>query len=414
MPDPREITDVAIDCALHQLPRPTNGWERLVTPEDLGSAVDAGSGQIGLQANVALLWYGEERTGDRRRAIAIAERTADVNVRRLFLSEPWSNIYGEAIILIWAAYVVICGRLGLVELAAKFERLLEMAFSTCALMEARITVTRPGANKWEKALTGRMVVPYAGCRSWGIQELPGSINTLWQVARGSAEPPTAGSKQYGTPGAYDDWGWLHRCQRIALELLRAIAAKYVGKTWQELLRIMPRWAARTEIQLIGYGDGSREFVLGDDETEFDDEDENGNTPARVYASIRGGRFECAPRWPNPANGLDHLRQKNVRTDIDGSPAKGWSVWSSDLGAKKSGDGFVTEIEAYRSAPVVFHVLILEGDLNWRDLLAGGIPTGQSPDETSPTPVPAPPAQPQKPPHRPRKKKWWEKLFDFLG
>ena len=58
MPAPRERTDAAIDCALHGLPEPANGWRDLLPPEDLGSMVDKGSGQIGLQALVASLHYG--------------------------------------------------------------------------------------------------------------------------------------------------------------------------------------------------------------------------------------------------------------------------------------------------------------------------------------------------------------------
>ena len=86
MPDPREITDAAIDCAIHDLPEPRHGWRAHIPPENLGAMVDAGSGQIGLQALVASLQY-----GPRPAAIRTLENYARLCPRRFMLSEPWSS-----------------------------------------------------------------------------------------------------------------------------------------------------------------------------------------------------------------------------------------------------------------------------------------------------------------------------------
>ena len=116
MPGPRETTDVAIDSALHRLPEPANGWRALVPPEDLGAMVDAGSGQITLQALVALLWYGKPQ--ERSFATRALHRYADLCWSRWMLSEPWSDIYGRAIVCCWLAVVLIAERIGDGALAA--------------------------------------------------------------------------------------------------------------------------------------------------------------------------------------------------------------------------------------------------------------------------------------------------------
>lgn len=411
-PAPREITDAAIDCAMHQMADPKNGWRELVPPVNLGAVLTNGSGQISLQAAVALLHYGEERTGDRSRAVAIATTVADLNPDRFFLSEPWSHIYGTAIISIFAAYAAIAARLGMHTLAARFRDLLERFASTAALMEARLTASRPGASKQEKQAIGSIVLLPAGCRCWGHDEFAGGFNRLWNIMRGSAEPAQVGSRAYGTPGAYDDWGWQERCWRLALDILRAAAAPFAGKSWQELLRSGKRWAARTEMQLMGWADGSRLWAMGDDEPERDDEDENGNTPGRLLGGVLAGRSVTLPEWPNPVDGLVRLRQTNCQADLDGTPMKGWELWHSHLGEKRfPGGGFVSHLAPYTASQLVFWVLIREGDQNWVDMLGGGVPLGAAPKPPEKNITPAPPVTVAKSPSkRPRRKKWWQKLF----
>ncbi|MGM8992718.1 hypothetical protein ACTFES_07265, partial [Campylobacter jejuni] len=63
-----------IDSALHGLPEPRTGWRNHLPPEDLGAMKDAGSGQITLQAIVALLWYGNP--SERARAVRTLENYA--------------------------------------------------------------------------------------------------------------------------------------------------------------------------------------------------------------------------------------------------------------------------------------------------------------------------------------------------
>lgn len=375
MPGPREITDVAIDSALHRLPEPANGWRSHVPPEDLGAMVDSGSGQITLQALVALLWYGKPK--ERAFATRALHHYADLCWSRWMLSEPWSDVYGRAILCCWVAVVLIAERLGDGALAGRFRELLGAYAATARLMEAQAD--------------GRTWLLAAGCRSWGHDVASSGLTFAWRVASGRVQPPEPGSHAYGQPGAYDDWGWLNRAERLGLSTLRAAVAGYpAGGSVESLLAAAPRWAARTEMQLLGWADGSRLWLMGDDEAALDDEDDNGNTPGWLAAGVLGGRVIVRPRWPNPVDGLERLRQVNCRADLDGAPDRGWTLWHSHLGERRgvhpaSGEpGFVSSIPAYTGAPLLFWVAILAGDRTWRQL---------HPRLATPPIAPAPPAHP---------------------
>lgn len=387
MPGPREVTDVAIDSALHRLPEPANGWRSLVPPEDLGAMVDSGSGQITLQALVALLWYGSPK--ERAFAARALHHYADLCWSRWMLSEPWSGIYGRAIVACWLAVILIAERLGDGALAARYRELLRGYCATARLMEAQAL--------------GKIWMLSAGCRSWGHAVEGHSLTTSWRVASGRAEPPGAGSPAYGQPGAYDDWGWIHRAERLGLSTLRAAAATYpAGQAIEILLGAAPRWAARTEMQLLGWADGSRLWLMGDDEAGFDDEDPNGNTPGYLAAGVLGGRLIALPRWPNPVDGSERLRQTNSRADLDGAPDLGWTLWHSHLGERRgvhaaTGEaGYVSTLAAYTASPLLFHIVILAGDRTWRQVHPrAGTPAVQpprppQPDTKPPGPQPAVP------------------------
>lgn len=377
MAAPREKTDAAIDCALHGLPEPQNGWRDHLPPEDLGAMVDSGSGQITLQGVIALLWYG--KGAERQRAIRTLENYANLCPTRFMLSEPWSLIYGKAIVCCWLAVVVIAERLGERELARKFRSLLATWSGTCALM----------------ASGGKVMA--AGCRCWGHKVTAGGWDDLWAWANGSKDPPQRGAKAYGTPGALDDWGWRTRCARIGLMTLRAEASPFLGRDWKSLVPAVPRWGARTEMQLLGWEDGSRLWIMGDDEPGFDDEDENGNTPGFLAAGVLGGKIVAIPKWPNPVDGKERLRQTNCQADIDGDPEHGWTIFHSHLGEKKIGHGYTTSLPAYTASPLAFWVLVPKGELVWSVKYPGSV---MHPHEDPPpgggiswTP--------------PRKRRWWE-------
>lgn len=383
MPGPRDITDVAIDSALHRLPEPANGWRAQVPPEDLGAMVDSGSGQITLQALIALLWYGNPK--ERAFATRALHRYADLCWSRFMLSEPWSEIYGEAIVCCWVAVVLIAQRIGDAALADRFRALLGAWAATSRLMEAT-------------AADGKTYVMAAGCRSWGHELSASGLSAIWRIASVRVDPPAPGSPAYGTPGAYDDWGWLRRCERLGLEVLRAAAAPYpAGQTIETLLAAAPRWAARTEMQLIGLGDGSRVWLMGDDESSFDDEDENGNTPGRLLAGVLGRRLIALPAWPNPVDGAERLRQTNCKADLDGTPEKGWTLWHSHLGQRRGAHpatgeaGFLSTLPPYTGAPLLFWVGILAGDRTWRQLHPHAVAPEPAPGPTPPGPAPSAPS-----------------------
>ncbi len=362
MAEPRKLTDVAIDCALHALPEPQNGWREHLPPEDLGAMKDAGSGQITLQAIVALLWYG--KGAERGRAVRTLTNYADLCPRRIGLSEPWSWIYFAAIVSNWLAVVVIAERIGERELARRFRHLLSIWAGTCALM----------------AVHG--VVLMAGCRGWGHEVHGGGWDSLWAFARGSKDPPKPGKKGYGEPGASDDWGWINRCAWIGLLELRSAATPFLGRDWSSLLPSIPRWGARTEFQLLGWEDGSRLCIMGDDESGFDDEDPNGNTPGLLAAGVLGGKIVTLPKWPNPYDGAERLRQTNCQADIDGDPAHGWTLFHSHLGEKQIGTGFTTSLPPYTASPLTFWAECPAGSTVWNIRVPGEV-------VYPPEPIPSP-------------------------
>lgn len=330
--EPRKLTDVAIDSALHQLPEPQNGWRNHLPPEDLGAMVSSGSGQITLQACIAALHY-----GDRAYAVRTLRNYAELCPRRFMLSEPWSLIYGKAIVCCWAAVVVIADRHGEHELADLFRDLISRWAGTCALMESR----------------GKVLA--AGCRGWGHEISSGGFGDLWKFARG-ATPPKPGTRAYGRAGADDDWGWLNRCAWIAWPTFTAAASPYLGRDWRSLLPSIPRWGARTDMQLLGWEDGSRLWIMEDDP--------NGNTPGLLVAGVLGGKVVALPKWPNPFDGLERLRQTKCTASVDGSPETGWTLFHSHLGEKRIGTGFTTSLPAYTASPLAFWVLVENGALVW--------------------------------------------------
>ena len=370
---PREKTDAAIDCALHGLPEPQNGWRELLPPETLGSMVDAGSGQIGLQGLVASLRY-----GPRPYAVRTLNNYADLCQSRFMLSEPWSWIYASAIVSCWAATVQIAEAIGERELARKFRRLLATWAGTCALMEVR----------------GRVLM--AGCRGWGHEIRAGGSDDLWAIAAGRKDPERAGSRKYGTPGATDNWGWIARCARVCLEIFRSEAAPYLGRDWRSLLPSVPRWGARTEFQLLGWEDGSRLCIMGDDEPGFDDEDQNSNTPGILAAGVLNSKVVVLPKWPNPYDGEERIRQTNCRADIDGDPTHGWTLFHSHLGERKLGDGYTTDLPAYAGSPLAFWVLVPAGETVWQIKYPGSVVHPPDPVPNPGPVVPAPGKKPRKP------------------
>ena len=368
--EPRKLTDVAIDCALHQLPEPQNGWRNLIPPEDLGAMKDGGSGQITLQACIAALHY-----GDRPSAVRTLRNYAALCPRRFMLSEPWSWIYGKAIVCCWAAVVVIADRHGEHELANLFRDLLSRWAGTCALMECK----------------GKVLA--AGCRGWGHEIHGGGWDDLWKWAKGSA-PPKPGTRAYGQPGASDDWGWLNRCAWIAWPTFTASASPFLGRDWRSLLPSIPRWGARTEMQLLGWEDGSRLWLMGDDEPGFDDEDANGNTPGILAAGVLNSKVIALPRWPNPFDGKERLRQTNCAADLDGDPTHGWTLFHSHLGEKKLGSGYTTSLPPYTASPLAFWVLCPQGSTVWEIKYPGSVLHPETPPAPEPgTNVPAPGKKP---------------------
>lgn len=157
-----------------------------------------------------------------------------------------------------------------------------------------------------------------------------------------------------------------------------------------------------EMQLLGWADGSRLWLMGDDEADFDDEDENGNTPGFLAAGVLGGHKVALPYWPNPVDGATRLRQTNCKADLDGSPQYGWTVMHSHLGEIQVPAGFLSKLPAYTASPLIFWQHCPAGSLEWEDKLA-----------TSPTgPIPLPPLEPHPvdPPKPPRRRRWWERIF----
>lgn len=375
MAGPRNLTDVAIDCAIHGMPDPQNGWRNHIPGEDLGAMPNGGSGQITLQALVASLWY------DGSKAIKTLENYEQVCQTRFMLSEPWSKIYGRAIVNCWAAVVLIARKKGYADLASRFAGLIDTWSATCALM------------------VSDGLIMAAGCRSWGWKLGVGGFHEMWAKACGSAIIPPPGSKKYGIPGVDDDWGWLSRCEYLAKDIYRKSASGWDGKDPMWILDNAPRWAARTTMELIGWKDGSRAWIMGEDQEKLVDEDENSNTPGVLFAGMINHKPVELP--PFPANGITHLRQTAVVADIDGSPEKGWILLHSHLGDKsKYGKFLVSSVAPYKPDEVIFWVRIPSGSLSWVFVEA--------------TPI-VPMRTPIVPPKEPvtKKRGWLSRLFEKL-
>lgn len=334
---PRIKTDIAIDCAIHNLPDPKNGWRDLVPPLDLGSMVSSGSGQIGLQGLVALLHY------DKNKAIpTLLNYYQMCKGGRFMLSEPWSGIYGFAIVSCWLAVVIIAERQGLPDLASKYRELLSTWAGTCALMESN------------------GLVMAAGCRSWGADYKRIGFHHMWAVASGKENP-----KGKGKPGVDDDWGWRDRCLAIGVSIIRQEASKWLNKSPEWLIENVTKWGARTEMCLYGWSDGSRLWTMGDDEVELDDEDQNSNTPGILLAGVLGHHTITLPRWPcktwtgRDEVAVDHLRQTQVFADLDGNWNSGWTLYHSHLGdAHNTSTGYMLSmVLSYRPQDLIFAIRI---------------------------------------------------------
>lgn len=352
---PRIKTDIAIDCALHNLPDPKNGWRDLVPPLDLGSMVSAGSGQIGLQGLVALLHY------DKNKAISTLNNYYEMcKGGRFMLSEPWSGIYGYAIVACWLATVIIAERQGLTDLASKYRSLLSTWAATCALMESN------------------GLVMAAGCRSWGLCDYKRiGFHYMWAVASGKKN-----AVKNGKPGVDDDWGWRDRCLFLGQDIIRQESVKWLNKSPEWIIGNCTKWGARTEMCLYGWSDGSRLWTMGDDDVALDDEDANSNTPGLLLAGVLGGEPVTLPAWPcftysnkTKVEPISHLRQTNVFADIDGNWNTGWTLYHSHLGSEwnSSMGKMVSTVWPYKPNELIFAIRIPGDDAGldypvWYDML----------------------------------------------
>lgn len=385
-----QLAGQALDCALHGLPEPGKDWRNLLPPEGWGAALAAGSANIPLMAIVGCLIY-----GPRAWAVRVLLDYARICWSRWCLAEPWSRIYGAAIFTAWAVVAKIARQIGERELEAAFLKLLAAFAGTSRLMESRLTSLPASASKYERQRLGTFLVCIPGCRSWGLSpELEGGFSDVHNVGMNRLSPAVPGSRAYGQAGQVDDWGWIPRalfqCRDILVEVYRPFAA---GATGRDFVASIPRWAAREDYTLFGWADGSRLGIMGADEPERRDEDDDNNTPGTLLKGVLGGKLVVAPRFPDPLSGLEHLRQTAVEADIDGNASSGWSLWHSKLGERRAPDGgFLTRVEPYTGSPLEFAILIPAGDpAGWRYLTPGGIPNEPAPP---PTPPPAPaPAEP---------------------
>jgi hypothetical protein len=158
------------------------------------------------------------------------------------------------------------------------------------------------------------------------------------------------------------------------------------------------------MQLLGWRDGSRLWLMGDDEEERDDEDENSNTPAWLAAGLMGDELFALPIWPDPLSGSRHLRQTNTVADLDGEPRNGWTLWHSHLGQRREAGGFTSNLPPYWPDGLLFHVVVHAGNPNWQVLLPWSNAPEFGPPEETTAPVPV----------KPRRRGFWRRLFERLG
>lgn len=314
-----------------------------VPPPDWGAAVAAGSANIPLMFAVAAYCYGS--TEARRALVTLG----DLSRTRFMLSEPLSPVYGAWHVLSWTVALDFAIKRGHGDVAGALRPLVTQYLGLCALMATRC----PSGNldNDEAKYRGKRIVAFAGCRAWGHHHGLGfGFHSVYRCAVGEEIPKG------------DSWETLaiKRC----LPLLREIAGQFAGKSLDEIIDALPQYGMREDFEFRAYADGSRVCIMGSDETEFDDEDDNGNTLGFLLVKVDHGtgRVESYPEHPAPNLWLDRskpapanatrIRQTSAAADIDRHPSgKGWRLLHSLIGRAKADGYWETDI-AEPTAPLI--------------------------------------------------------------
>lgn len=400
MPKDHIIAAHALDCAIHNLSEPS-GYHSLIPPDDWGAAKTSGSANIPLMAAVA--WY--KYSLGTRNAIKAREKLlkyAEISTYRFMLAEPFSAIYSDVILIAIIAAVAFAERAGDHELADKLNALVLQWMALAYLMSAvtkKLPAEYPDPDNEKRSLPRRTVVLH-GCRSWGHGfNLRFLYHDIYNIAVGWPSP-----RVHGKPGDMDGFDFVTRALRHH-DIEEVITRAYNDVLHETNIWSLVKFGCRERFQFIGWEDGSRVCIMGGDEEELVDEDQNGNTPGVMWYGVLNGTIYSYPEWPNPRDGRTRIRQQNMFADIDGNTDKGWTLLHSAIGRLKHISGkFITNIPAYKGSKLIFHK-----QLNPSGELVDLLNTGNGGTTTPPDDPPVPPVEPS----GGNKPSLWEKIWSWI-
>lgn len=424
MADRHELAANALECAVFGLPEPRTEWRREIPTLDWKTARGGGSPNINGMAAVADMHYAKPGRA-RELAVGRLENYVRFCRQQWLLAEPETGIYRQWHLNYLAGAVEILRRLGMDALADRFLWILEEDAERSALMSAVLTdpylppnqnaprIAQDRLQATISARVGETIICRMGARSWGSGGSGGyGVDAPWQqtaraVLTGGAFPPSK-----GTPGDLDGYSWTMRVARRLEPIFREAGAEARTLSVDELVDGARHWSpSHTPFQYLGWEDGSRLCVMGNDEPEFVDEDPNSNTPGVLAYGVLGGRICYLPEWPNPINGAVKIRQQNMRADAD---IEGGQIvlLHSHIGRSHTQNGYLRTVRDLPTSPLLFH-LVQPRWGEWRSFVEP--PTHPVPGDPQPPTRPTPPTPSDPTPPRPslwqRIIEWFERLVD---
>lgn len=405
----------AQECALFGKPEPGIRWRTSIPTMDWKMARGPGSPNINKMAATANLVY-SDKGRERDQAVDRMLEFYHIHKKLWMLAEPETWIYGAWHMNSDAACVEISRRLGVEELERAAMWVLMEHAERSALMSATLRNDKLAPNheanqdkqkKLQQALkqqVGHRVVVRAGCRSWGLSGY-GTQNGFQDIHRVVLDGVPLETK--GSPGDIDGYNHTGRVMKRCLPIYKEAFRDAGNMSVQELLSASSHWSpARVAFQYMGWESGDRLCLMGKDEDAFVDEDLNSNTPGVLGFGIIFGSVIQLPEWPAPNTGKDHIRQKNLKGDVDvmrhpdGTPYR-VELLHDTIGRKRTAANlYLTHLDLPVNRPQ-FWIRCMTGG-SWENAFGATVPPVIPPSTPPTTPTPTTPK---------KEKKWWEK-FDL--
>ena len=369
------------------------GYEKLLPQPDWNTARHrGGSGNIPLMA--ASGFYAAANTPAKvTLAWILVKNYAKFCKEQFMLNEPYSWIYGAWIFMSWIGIIMTARRRGDKDIEKEYKDLCKQYLAVGIALASHASKWAPYSGERAKNKLPRWIYVMCGARSWGhstTDEL--GFYSIFDVALGAQKV-----KQYKTV-----WTTVALQNADVRACIRGLAEEMGAiRAHASLIPEYVKYPAKEFIQMMGWADGSRAFAMGTDEAEFVDDDPNSNTPGVLFFGCFGGKIIMAPGDPNPHDGKTRIRQKNVISDMDGTPHFGWVVVSNMIG-NKEGNNFFTQIPAYVGSKLEFWYS-MGTDGSFYDLLNSPRPVSRDPVDDIDTEVDK---------LIPKKKGWFQRFMEW--